>query len=135
MLRCGLLLGSPVSGPALYSPSTSAPVSEQSPLRKLADELDALAGSDEGTAYGIYHDENMVEVVADRDALVFLAAAFARTATFAESEPGARRTGPFTVSAFKNGSDLSIWFRPTTRPLPHRGSRSRVENLRWRLAR
>ena len=92
-------------------------MSEQSPLRKLADELDALAGSDEGTAYGIYHDENMVEVVADRDALVFLAAAFARTATFAESEPGARRTGPFTVSAFKNGSDLSIWF-PTYDPAP-----------------
>ena len=90
---------------------------ELSPLRKLADELDALADSNEGTAYGVYHDEAMVEVVADRDALIFLAAAFARTATFAESEPDARRTGPFTVSAFKNGTDLSIWF-PTYDPAP-----------------
>ena len=91
-------------------------MAERSTLQRLADDLDALA-SEEGTAYGVYHDENMVEVVADRQALVFLAAAFARTAALAEKQPDARQSGPFTVSAFKAGSDLSVWF-PTYDPSP-----------------
>lgn len=92
-------------------------MADQSPLSKLADELDALVVPGAGTAYGVYHDESMVEVVADRDALVFIAAAFARTAARAEAAPDTRETGPFTDAVFKTGSDLYLWF-PTYAPEP-----------------
>lgn len=68
-------------------------------------------------AYALYHDEDMIEVVADRDGLVQVAVAFVQTAAQASSEPGHVRSGFEMIPAFRHGSGLKLW-GPTYHPEP-----------------
>ena len=86
-------------------------MSDQSPLRSLASELDRLGTPGEGSAYvSLFAEEDGTgEIVADRDGLLSIAAACVRTAAMAEEEHGLRISGPSLMGVFKPGSDVYIW--------------------------